>query len=58
MKKILYVWIAVAVLLVGGLTFIGFNIKKQDKPYTDYEKKTSICSPKLYGTVHKRNAIK
>ena len=31
MKKILYVWIAVAVLLVGGLTFIGFNIKKQYK---------------------------
>ena len=30
MKKILYVWIAVAVLLVGGLTFVGFNIKKQD----------------------------
>lgn len=49
MKKILYVWIAVAVLLVCGLTFIGFNIKKQDKPYTDYEKKLVFAAQSYMG---------
>ena len=37
MKKILIIWTIIAVILVGGLTYIGFNIKKQNKPYTDLE---------------------
>ena len=38
MKKILYVWIALAIILVGGLTFIGVKVKSQNAPYTEIEK--------------------
>ena len=38
MKKILYVWIALAIILVGGLTFIGVKVKSQNAPYTEMEK--------------------
>ena len=38
MKKILYVWIALAIILVGGLTFIGVKVKSQNATYTEIEK--------------------
>jgi uncharacterized protein YxeA len=37
MKKILIVWIIVAVIMVSGLTFIGFKLTDKYKPYTKLE---------------------
>ena len=49
MKKVLIVWIIIAVLLVGGLTIIGFKIKKQNKPYKDLEEKLQIAAEGYIG---------
>ena len=38
MKKVMIIWAIVAVILVGGLTYVGFNIKNNDKPYKELEK--------------------
>ena len=37
MKKIMIVWAFIAVVLVGGLTYLGLNIKKQNEPYKNLE---------------------
>lgn len=37
MKKILIVWIIIAVLMVGGLTTYGFLFNNQNKPYKTLE---------------------
>lgn len=37
MKKTLVIWFFVAVILVGGLTILGFKITKAKKPYRDIE---------------------
>lgn len=37
MKKLLVVWIILAVIAVGGLTFLGFQITKQNEPYRKLE---------------------
>lgn len=39
MKKILITWICVAIVLVAGLTILGFTITKKNKPYKNLEKK-------------------
>lgn len=44
-EKILYVWIALAIILVGGLTFIGVKVKSQNAPYTEIEKEL-VLQPK------------
>lgn len=49
MKKILYVWITIAVILVGGLTFIGIKIKNQNSPYTEVEKELVFAAQSYMG---------
>jgi len=49
MKKILIVWVLVAVILVGGLTFLGFKIKEQNKPYRTLENKLEETAIGLIG---------
>ncbi len=39
MKKILIIWAIVALIAVGALTYMGLNIKKQNAPYNELEKK-------------------
>lgn len=38
MKKILILWIFVAIFAFGGLTYLGFQIKKENEPYHQLEK--------------------
>ena len=49
MKKILYVWIALAIILVGGLTFIGVKVKSQNAPYTEIEKELVFAAQSYMG---------
>lgn len=49
MKKILYVWIIIAVILVSGLTFIGIKIKNQNAPYTEIEKELVFAAQSYMG---------
>lgn len=37
MKKITIVWIVLIVLLTFGLTYIGLNVTKRNKPYKELE---------------------
>ena len=38
MKKMIIVWIGFMVVMIGSLLYIGFQIEKQDRPYTALEK--------------------
>lgn len=49
MKKILYVWITIAVIMIGGLTFIGIKIKNQNAPYTEIEKELVFAAQSYMG---------
>lgn len=49
MKKILTIWIFVAVILVGSLTTIGFVVKKQNKEYKNLEEKIKFEAQSYYG---------
>jgi len=49
MKKVMIIWAIVAVILVGGLTYIGFNIKRKDKPYKELEKTLTKQAVALIG---------
>lgn len=49
MKKILGIWIIVAVILIAGLTFLGFHIKKQNEPYKKLEKELEKQAISLIG---------
>ena len=49
MKKILVVWIIIAVILIAGLTILGFHIKKQNEPYKKLEKELEKQAISLIG---------
>ena len=49
MKKIMIVWAVVAIILVGVLTYIGFNIKDNNKPYKSLEKELERKASALIG---------
>ncbi len=49
MKKILTIWIIVAVILVGTLTTFGIMIKNQDKDYKNLENKIQFEAQSYYG---------
>ena len=39
MKKILIIWSGIAILLVSGLTYIGYNLQNKNKDFYKLEKK-------------------
>jgi hypothetical protein len=49
MKKILIVWTLIAVILISGLTFVGFKIKEQNKPYRLLESELESKAEALIG---------
>ncbi len=49
MKKILYIWIIIAVILVGSLTFIGYKLTSENKPYYDLETKLMDAAKIYFG---------
>lgn len=49
MKKRLVIWIVVAIILVGGLTVLGFLIKKKNSPYRALEKELEKQAIALVG---------
>ena len=49
MKKILIVWIIIAVLLVGSLTFIGLKLTAKNKVYYELENKLTESAKIYYG---------
>ena len=49
MKKIMIIWGVVAVILVAGLTTLGFKIKAQNKPYRDLEQELEKQAIALIG---------
>ena len=49
MKKVLIIWIPIAVVLVGALTYIGFSIKNQNAPYKKLEKELEKQAIALIG---------
>lgn len=60
MKRILYLWIFIALLLVGTLTFLGFNITKKDKVYKNAENDIKVAAEGYagyYPTILKNNLI-
>ena len=49
MKKRLIIWIIVAVILISGLTVLGFAIKKKNAPYNALEKELENKAIALIG---------
>ncbi len=49
MKKVMWIWGIVVVILIGGLTFLGFHIKKQNEPYKKLEKELEKQAIALIG---------
>lgn len=49
MKKIFVLWTIIAVILVGALTIIGINIKKQNAPYQELEETIKFKAESLIG---------
>lgn len=49
MKKNMAIWLILIVILVGGLTVIGFKIKNENKEYKTLEKKMTDVSKSYYG---------
>lgn len=48
MKKILITWIIISVLLVGGLTYIGMNLKIKNKDYYEIEERLTEAAKDYY----------
>ena len=54
MKKMIIIWVVIAVMLVGTLTFIGLQFQNSVKPYRAFEKDL-IESAQIYMQVNKIN---
>ncbi len=48
MKKILIIWFLISLLLVGGLTFIGINLKSKNKEYYELEDRIRNAAKDYY----------
>ena len=48
MKKILITWIIISLILVGGLTYLGINIKLKNKDYYQLEDKLREAAQDYY----------
>ena len=49
MKKNMVIWLILILILVGGLTVIGFKIKNDNKEYKTLEKKMADVAKSYYG---------
>ena len=49
MKKMLVLWGIVAIFAVGGITYIGLNMKKENVPYYELEKELEKQAIALVG---------
>ncbi len=48
MKKILIIWSLISVLLVGGLTYLGFNLQNKNKNYYKLEERLKTSAEDYY----------
>lgn len=51
MKKVLVLWILVAIFAFGGITYLGFVIKKENEPYHQLEKALEKQAIALTGSI-------
>ena len=48
MKKILIIWSGIAILLVSGLTYIGYNLQNKNKDFYKLEKEIKTAAEDYY----------